>query len=197
METKQPIFISYSHTDEKFVSELLKRLTVEGFRTWHDANIPIAHDDWREEIDEKIDSSLFLLLVMSPKANASSHVLYEWAYALGSNKKILMLMLKETNVHVRLSTMQRVNYHENHSMDEVVHKTQRLYEDLEKQIAQNLPAQKLRANLKLAVAELILSDTIGLSALTVFSHYDLLSIDEIIRLRDDVNNRRAGNAADE
>lgn len=74
MEKK--VFISYSHKDEQYRSDLedhlsmLKRNGV--ISIWHDRKI-IAGDDWKNKISENLEASEIILLLISPSFLASDY----------------------------------------------------------------------------------------------------------------------------
>jgi hypothetical protein len=71
------VFISYSHKDETLREELEKRLSIlkrQGLiSTWHDRNIS-AGEDWRNNIDNHLNSAQIILLLISPDFLASDYI---------------------------------------------------------------------------------------------------------------------------
>jgi serine/threonine-protein kinase len=70
------VFISYAHEDEKFRTRLEKHLSIlrrNGvISAWHDRNIQ-AGKEWGKEIDENIESSKMILLLVSADFLASDY----------------------------------------------------------------------------------------------------------------------------
>jgi TIR domain len=70
------IFISYSHKDESFRSDIedhLSMLRRKGvISVWHDRKI-LAGDDWRGKIDENMDKADVVLFLISPSFLASDY----------------------------------------------------------------------------------------------------------------------------
>ena len=70
------IFISYSHKDETHRSELevhlamLKRKKIVS--VWHDRKI-VAGDEWKNEIDNNLESADIILFLISPDFLASEY----------------------------------------------------------------------------------------------------------------------------
>jgi len=71
------LFYSYAHEDEKFRKKLEKHLSVlknQGvIRDWHDRKI-IAGSDWEEQIDDHLNSSQIILLLVSSDFLASDYI---------------------------------------------------------------------------------------------------------------------------
>ena len=70
------IFYSYAHLDEKFREELVKHLRVferDGLiKGWHDRNIS-AGTEWKNSIDEHLESAGVILLLVSANFLASDY----------------------------------------------------------------------------------------------------------------------------
>jgi len=70
------LFISYSHRDESFKTELIKHLTIllreEIISIWHDREIR-AGDEWQGQIDCHLDSADIIIFLLSPDFIASSY----------------------------------------------------------------------------------------------------------------------------
>lgn len=109
-QKKNTIFISHDHDDADF-AELLK-LTLEKHNLigWIDSERLKIGQDWREEIDEGINNSIATIVIMTPEARKSEYVTYEWAFAWGKQKKIFPLMLKQTQLHPRLESLQYLDF---------------------------------------------------------------------------------------
>ncbi len=70
------VFISYSHEDEGFLAELLKHLALlqrQGeIHTWHDREMT-AGDEWRGQLDERLEKADLILLLASASFIASDY----------------------------------------------------------------------------------------------------------------------------
>jgi hypothetical protein len=110
VSNKKNVFISHDHDDGDFAELLKLRLEKEGFNAWIDVERLKLGEDWREEIDVAIKNSIALIAIMSPEARQSEYVTYEWAYAWGKGVKILPIMLKKTQLHPRLESLQYIDF---------------------------------------------------------------------------------------
>lgn len=104
------VFISYAHVDSDFVAVLKLELENAQFVAWVDSEHLRAGKDWRRGIDEAIESSIAVIVIMTPEAKASEYVTYEWAFALGAKKEVIPVLLKPTNLHPRLEVLQYLDF---------------------------------------------------------------------------------------
>lgn len=87
------VFISYSHIDKRFATDLKWQVEDYGFSVWIDKRIPIGTIS-QEEIAEKLNQSVAVLLVITPNALNSEYVNYEWHFALSRNIPLIPIYLK-------------------------------------------------------------------------------------------------------
>lgn len=104
------IFISHDHDDADFAELLKLRLEREGVESWLDTEKLKIGQDWRDEIDHGIQESAAIIVIMTPEARKSEYVTYEWAFAWGKGKKVFPIMLKQTQLHPRLESLQYLNF---------------------------------------------------------------------------------------
>jgi hypothetical protein len=109
-EQKVDFFISHCHVDGDFAELLKLRIEKEGYTAWTDIERLSVGVDWRQEIDLAIKSAAALIVVMTPEAKQSEYVTYEWAYAWGIGVKVIPIMLKNTQLHPRLETLQYLDF---------------------------------------------------------------------------------------
>jgi len=104
------IFISHNHDDADFAELLKLKLEKSKLNGWIDSERLKIGQDWREEIDIGIQNSIAVIAIMTPEARKSEYVTYEWAYAWGKGKKVFPLMLKQTQLHPRLESLQYLDF---------------------------------------------------------------------------------------
>lgn len=104
------IFISHDHDDADFAELLKLKLEKENLTAWIDTERLKIGQDWREEIDQGIENSIAVIAIMTPDARKSEYVTYEWAFAWGKEKKIFPIMLKQTQLHPRLESLQYLDF---------------------------------------------------------------------------------------
>jgi hypothetical protein len=104
------IFISYSRVDEPFARQLATSLSQLGADVWIDVeDIPVGMK-WSRAIQEGLDVSHVMLVVISPESMASHNVEDEWQYYLDQKKPVIPLMLRPTKLHFQLSRIQYINF---------------------------------------------------------------------------------------
>ena len=104
------VFLSHCSQDGDFAELTKLRLKEAGFDAWIDNDRLEPGIDWRQEIDDSIKTSIALIAIMSPEARESEYVTYEWAFAWGSAKPVVPIMLRETPLHPRLATLQYIDF---------------------------------------------------------------------------------------
>ena len=104
------IFISYSRKNSDFAKNLKEKLEAADVEVWTDESRLIPGEDWRESIDQAIRNALALIVVMTPTAEASKYVTYEWAFAWGIGVKIIPILLEPTSLHPRLEALQYLDF---------------------------------------------------------------------------------------
>ena len=68
------IFISYAHADSAFAEQLEADLRQRGFDTWLDRRSLTVGQRWRRKLQQAMDRTQIVLVVLSPEALASDYV---------------------------------------------------------------------------------------------------------------------------
>lgn len=103
------IFISHSHEDGDFADICKSKLTQAGLTAVTDTDIR-GGEDWRKDIDRKIQEADAVVVVVTPEAKNSEYVTYEWAFARGVGVEVVPILLKETKLHPRLESLQHLDF---------------------------------------------------------------------------------------
>ena len=106
----QKIFISYSRKDMDFARKLAGSLEKVGYDVWWDITDLRGGDDWVRTIPAAIETSQYVLVVLSSNSSQSEWVEKEYTQALTLRKKIIPIMLNGTNVPFALNTINFVNF---------------------------------------------------------------------------------------
>jgi CheY-like chemotaxis protein len=104
------VFISYHHEDAEFAENLKYRIKDAGFGSWVDSENLRAGEEWQVRIDQALKSAFTLIVIMTPDAQASEYVTYEWSFAWGAGVKVIPIMYKQTQLHPRLKTLQYLDF---------------------------------------------------------------------------------------
>jgi hypothetical protein len=110
LKRSRHVFVCHDSGDGDFAELLKLKLEKVGFETWIDVDRLRVGDDWRAEIDDAIRTSAAVVVVMTPEAKESEYVTYEWAYATGAGVKVVPLMVKTTQMHPRLESLQYLDF---------------------------------------------------------------------------------------
>jgi len=93
------VFISYSRTDADFARKLNLELQLAGKTTWFDQESIASSDDFQQEIKKGIASSNNFVFVISSDSVNSTSCIDEVTYAKQINKRIITILLKETDTN--------------------------------------------------------------------------------------------------
>ena len=111
------IFVSYKHSDEDDVRELMDHIQKAGFGIWRDKENIDPGSTWRQEINKGIWDAIAVVAVISPEAIKSRYVLYEWAFALGARVPLIPVLIKPTDdIPTWITDIQHVDLTENQDM---------------------------------------------------------------------------------
>jgi hypothetical protein len=105
------IFFSYSRVDgAEFALRLALDLKKEGFDVWIDQEDIRAGSEWDLEIEKALETCDCLLFVETEKSVASNNVLDEVYYAIGQNKKVIPVIVKDSKTPFRIQRLQHVDF---------------------------------------------------------------------------------------
>ena len=113
------VFVCYARKDEQFVLRLAENLKRNGVSIWLDQwDIPPGAD-WDRSIDDAIYDCRKLIIILSPRAIASSEVRGEFRTALDERKPVIPVISAECKIPRQLRTIQYVNFSSHGPNDEV------------------------------------------------------------------------------
>jgi hypothetical protein len=87
------VFVSYSHVDRDYARQLAQALEREGFDVWADDRIDYGAT-WPQVIQDKLDTSSAVVLLMTPAAAKSKWVNNELSRALRKDKPLFPMLLE-------------------------------------------------------------------------------------------------------
>jgi hypothetical protein len=103
------IFISYSHEDAaSYVAQLATYLTAKAIPVWFDKEI-ITGQRWAAVVREKIDTSVAVVVVMTPKGDRSEWVSREIDQAQLKRRPVLPLLLRASATSSWLTSSTRTS----------------------------------------------------------------------------------------
>ena len=104
------IFISYSRKDIDFVRRLAGDLEKADYEVWWDLTDLRGGDDWPRVIPAAIESSQFVIVVLSPNSIVSDWVEKEYMQAISLRRKIIPIMLTQSRVPFALNTINYIDF---------------------------------------------------------------------------------------
>lgn len=92
---KNNVFMSYSRQEVGFADDLAHRLEKEGFEVWLDYRSLVPGTPWARQIEQGVDQSEVILLVVSKSSIASKYVEFEWRRVVEREEKRIILLVFE------------------------------------------------------------------------------------------------------
>ncbi len=106
------VFISHSMKDRRIADEVRRHLAEDHHNTFVATDV-LAGEDWAAATSEALKTSEVMVVLLSPEALASSNVLHEISFALGSEKykgRVLPVLVRPTeNIPWFLKTIQWID----------------------------------------------------------------------------------------
>jgi hypothetical protein len=105
------IFVSYSRKDADFARKLAKSLSDLGADVWIDVEDIPAGLKWSSAIQQGLQTSEAMIVVISPDSMASTNVEDEWQYYLDQKKPLIPVLFNPADLHFQLSRIQYIDFH--------------------------------------------------------------------------------------
>ena len=125
------VFISYSHCDAAFRTEVVEKLESAGIRCWYAPRDIQPGEEWADAIISGLKNCSVVILLFSEASNASNQVLREVGLAVDLKKTILPCRCDETmpsgSMQYYLSTLQWMDSSGDHekALDELLELTRK------------------------------------------------------------------------
>lgn len=103
------IFISHSHKDAGWCDSFVEQLTNYDLDIWYDRQGLYAGSQWLRTIEDELMNRDIFLVVLTPESWASEWVREELALALAAKKRIVGVMMKQTQVSGFIIQRQMLN----------------------------------------------------------------------------------------
>jgi TIR domain len=103
-------FICYSRKDTEFAERLVADLRSRGVSLFFDQQDIQPGDEWDTTVENALDSSPWLLVILSPDSVDSQNVMDEVGQALSLKKRVIPIMYRPCKVRYRLARLQRVDF---------------------------------------------------------------------------------------
>ena len=103
-------FFSYSREDSEFALRLAEDLRTAGADVWLDQLDIAPGQRWARAVQEALQSSARVLVILSPASVNSNHVEDEVSFALDEQKTVIPVFYQECKVPFRLRPLQYVDF---------------------------------------------------------------------------------------
>lgn len=110
MPNPPSIFISHSRRDAAFVEQLARRLREAGLHPWIDVHDIPAGSTWPREIQQAVEDSAAMVVVMSRYGRASEWVERETLLALDLGKPLFIALIDHTKLPLHLLNRQYTDF---------------------------------------------------------------------------------------
>lgn len=109
------IFVSYTRDDSEQALKLTHELKTAGVNVWLDQlDIPPGAR-WDQTVEEALEQSTCLIVILSPRSVASQNVMDEVSYAIDEKKEILPVLIERCKVPLRLRRLQFIDFTDDYS----------------------------------------------------------------------------------
>lgn len=87
------IFLSYAHHDATIAQKVYDTLTKKGMNVWLDRSEIQLGDRWVEKLQDALETTQILVLLMSPASMQSSSIAQEYQYFIQQNKLLVPVLI--------------------------------------------------------------------------------------------------------
>ncbi|PQJ15006.1 TIR domain-containing protein [Aureicoccus marinus] len=112
--TSETLFFSYSRDDSEFVLRLANQLRGAGASIWLDQLDIAPGNHWDSTIEEALQASGYLLVVLSKTSVESNNVMDEVSFAMEEDKKVIPLLVEDCEIPFRLRRLQQADFKESY-----------------------------------------------------------------------------------
>lgn len=113
-------FLSYSHLDKDIMRRIRSDLTSAGLTVWTDESLVPGTPSWKNAIENAIQSSKTLVVILSPDAKTSDWIEKEMDYARACNVQIVPVLARGADdisaVPFELINVQRIDLRQDYRM---------------------------------------------------------------------------------
>ncbi len=104
------IFISYAQPDETFAVRLASDLRQGGAQIWIDVQDAEPGRNWARSIERALAASQMMIVVLSPAALETAHVMVEWQAYLEAHRPVIPVLARRCDLPGPLRTRRPVDF---------------------------------------------------------------------------------------
>lgn len=104
------IFVSYAQDDEAFVRRLVDDLSQSGANVWLDIRNARPGRHWTRSIEQALGQSGMMIVVLSPSALDTEHVMIEWQAYLEAYRPVIPILAQDCNPPGPLRTRRPIDF---------------------------------------------------------------------------------------
>src|SRR5271165_7423104 len=106
----QTAFFSYSRDDSEFALRLARDLKAAGANVWIDQLDLVGGQRWAQTVQDALEKSPRVLVILSPSSVNSPNVENEYTLALKEKKTVIPVLHRECKIPLQLRSLQRVDF---------------------------------------------------------------------------------------
>jgi predicted nucleotide-binding protein len=95
--TGQRVFVSYSNSDQEYAAGIFREMATSGMSVWTDNELMVG-SDWATEIEDALEESDVVVILVSPNSVASEWVNFELGFALSAAKKVVPVLINDAEL---------------------------------------------------------------------------------------------------
>jgi tetratricopeptide (TPR) repeat protein len=122
---KVKVFISYAHTDERFVRQLVAALAEHGVDAWYDRKPQVGlrgGETWEARLASELASTSYVLVVLSPASTRpDSFVANEYQFALNKGLPVVPLLYQACPIPLSLTKFHYIDFVNSDFADALAH----------------------------------------------------------------------------
>ena len=104
------IFVSYARADSEVALKLAGDLKTAGVNVWLDQLDIAPGERWDRAVEEALERSKRLLVILSPTSVGSDNVMDEVSYAIDEKKDIVPIMIERCRLPLRMRRFQFIDF---------------------------------------------------------------------------------------
>lgn len=107
---RAPAFLSYARENSDLALRITADLKAAGATVWLDQLAIRPGQQWDREVEQALDSCSAVVIILSPAAVQSDHVMDEVAYGLREGKTVIPVLLQQCRIPLQLVRLNRIDF---------------------------------------------------------------------------------------
>ncbi|MCB9449984.1 MAG: toll/interleukin-1 receptor domain-containing protein [Anaerolineaceae bacterium] len=122
--TSPAVFVSHKTENRDLADRVIEAIQEVGLDVWIAPEHIPPGAKWKPKIDEAIEESIAIVVILTKESLQSQWVTYEWVYALLLDKPIFPLKFEEAEIHEKLLEFQTLDFTQRKNREKELEKLQ-------------------------------------------------------------------------